>query len=50
MKTVWVIVPVYYNAESLSLLFAELQKVEEQLHDRDCKLQKSLCVPNCALS
>ena len=39
MKTVSVVVPVYYNAESLPLLFAELQKVEEQLHERDCAMQ-----------
>jgi hypothetical protein len=28
-----VIVPVYYNAESLPLLFLKLQKVEGQLHE-----------------
>ncbi len=39
MKTVSVVVPVYYNAESLPLLFAELQKVEGQLHERDCALE-----------
>ena len=39
MKTVSVVVPVYYNAESLPLLFAELQKVEEQLHERACAME-----------
>jgi polyisoprenyl-phosphate glycosyltransferase len=39
MKTVSVVVPVYYNAESLPLLFAELQKVEGQLHERDCAME-----------
>ncbi len=39
MKTVSVVVPVYYNAESLPLLFIELQKVEAQLHERDCALE-----------
>ena len=39
MKTVSVVIPVYYNAESLPLLFAELQKVEAQLHERDCALE-----------
>jgi dolichol-phosphate mannosyltransferase len=39
MKTVSVVVPVYYNAGSLPLLFAELQKVEAQLHERDCVLE-----------
>jgi dolichol-phosphate mannosyltransferase len=39
MKTVSVIVPVYYNAESLPVLFKELQKVEAQLLERDCALE-----------
>ena len=39
MKTVSVIVPVYYNAESLPLLFEELQKVEGQLRERDCAME-----------
>lgn len=39
MKTVSVVVPVYHNAESLPLLFAELQKVEGQLHERDCGME-----------
>ncbi|OBK96584.1 glycosyl transferase [Mycobacterium asiaticum] len=39
MKTVSVVVPVYYNAESLPLLFAELQKVEHALHERDCAME-----------
>jgi glycosyltransferase involved in cell wall biosynthesis len=39
MKTVSVVVPVYYNAESLPLLFAELQKVEGQLHERACAME-----------
>ena len=39
MKTVSVVVPVYYNAESLPLLFTELQKVEGQLYERDCAME-----------
>jgi dolichol-phosphate mannosyltransferase len=39
MKTVSVVVPVYYNAESLPVLFGELQKVEAQLHERDCAME-----------
>jgi polyisoprenyl-phosphate glycosyltransferase len=39
MKTVSVVVPVYYNAGSLPLLFAELQKVEVQLHERACAME-----------
>jgi dolichol-phosphate mannosyltransferase len=39
MKTVSVVVPVYYNAGSLPLLFAELQKVEGQLQERDCAME-----------
>jgi dolichol-phosphate mannosyltransferase len=39
MKTVSVIVPVYYNAESLPLLFVELQKVEAQLDERNCAME-----------
>ena len=39
MKMVSVIVPVYYNAESLPLLFEELQKVETQLYARDCAME-----------
>jgi dolichol-phosphate mannosyltransferase len=39
MKTVSVVVPVYYNAESLPLLFAELQKVEGQLRERACAME-----------
>ena len=39
MKTVSLIVPVYYNAESLPHFFAELQKVEGQLHERDCAME-----------
>ena len=39
MNTVSVVVPVYYNAESLPLLFTELQKVEGQLHERDCAME-----------
>ena len=39
MKTVSVVVPVYYNAESLPLLFEELQKVEGQLQERDCAME-----------
>jgi glycosyltransferase involved in cell wall biosynthesis len=39
VKTISVIVPVYYNAESLPLLFAELQEVESQLHERDCAME-----------
>jgi dolichol-phosphate mannosyltransferase len=39
MKTVSVIVPVYYNAESLPPLFLELQKVETQLQERGCAME-----------
>ena len=39
MKTVSVVIPVYYNAGSLPPLFAELQKVEAQLHERDCAME-----------
>ena len=39
MKTVSVVVPVYYNAESLPLLFAELQEVEGQLREHDCAME-----------
>ena len=39
MKRVSVIVPVYYNAESLPLLFLELQKVETQLQERGCAME-----------
>ncbi len=39
MKTVSVVVPVYYNAESLPLLFIELQKVEAQLQERGCAME-----------
>lgn len=39
MKTVSLVIPVYYNAESLPPLFAELQEVERQLHERDCNME-----------
>ncbi len=39
MKIVSVIVPVYFNAGSLPLLFDELLKVEAQLAERDCGLE-----------
>jgi glycosyltransferase involved in cell wall biosynthesis len=39
MRTVSIVVPVYYNAESLPLLFVELQEVERQLHERDCNME-----------
>ncbi|OBH58718.1 glycosyltransferase [Mycobacterium sp. E2479] len=39
MKTVSVVVPVYYNAQSLPLLFAELREVERELHERDCGME-----------
>jgi polyisoprenyl-phosphate glycosyltransferase len=39
MNTGSVIVPVDYNAESLPLLFSELQKVEAQLRERDCAME-----------
>jgi polyisoprenyl-phosphate glycosyltransferase len=39
MKTVSVVVPVYYNAASLPPLFMELQKVERQLHERECAME-----------
>jgi len=38
-KTVSVVVPVYYNAESLPHLFAELQTVEARLAERGCTLE-----------
>jgi polyisoprenyl-phosphate glycosyltransferase len=38
-KTVSVVVPVYYNEESLPLLFEELLKVEQQLAERGCALE-----------
>jgi dolichol-phosphate mannosyltransferase len=38
-RTVSVIVPVYYNAESLPHLFAELQRVETQLAALGCALE-----------
>jgi glycosyltransferase involved in cell wall biosynthesis len=39
LKTVSIVVPVYYNAESLPLLFAELRKVEDKLHERDFAME-----------
>jgi dolichol-phosphate mannosyltransferase len=39
MKTVSVIVPVYYNEGSLPLLFAELLEVERQLQERQLQLE-----------
>ena len=39
MRTVSVIVPVYYNAESLPLLFRELTDVEQQLLVRDVAME-----------
>jgi dolichol-phosphate mannosyltransferase len=39
VKTISVIVPVYYNAESLPELFAELLGVESRLQQRDCALE-----------
>ncbi len=38
-KTVSVVVPVYYNEESLPLLFEELLKVEQQLAEHGCTLE-----------
>jgi Glycosyltransferases involved in cell wall biogenesis len=38
-RTVSVIVPVYYNAESLPHLFAELRRVETQLAALGCALE-----------
>ena len=38
-KTISVVVPVYYNAESLPALFAELRAVEEQLDARGLGLE-----------
>lgn len=39
MRTVSVVVPVYYNEESLPLLFDALQPVEAHLQARDCALE-----------
>ncbi len=39
MKTISVVIPVYFNAESLPLLYDELMKVEAQLAARDCVLE-----------
>ena len=39
MKTISVIVPVYFNEGSLLLLFEELLKVEAQLAERECALE-----------
>ena len=39
MKKVSVIVLVYYNEESLPLLFSELAKVENQLGEQDLELE-----------
>lgn len=39
MKTISVVVPVYYNAKSLDPLFQELQKVEASLAERECALE-----------
>jgi len=34
-----IVIPVYYNSESLPHLFGELQKVESELNRRDCALE-----------
>lgn len=39
MKTISVVVPVYYNEESLPLLFAELLEVEQIIAVKDCRLE-----------
>ena len=39
MKLISIIVPVYYNAESLPPLFVELLKIETQLQARDCQME-----------
>lgn len=39
MKTISVVVPVYYNEESLPLLFAELLKVEQIITEKECSLE-----------
>lgn len=39
MKTISVVVPVYYNEESLPLLFAELLKVEQIIAAKECCLE-----------
>jgi glycosyltransferase involved in cell wall biosynthesis len=39
MKTVSVVVPVYYNEGSLPSLFAELKEVERKLRDKDLQLE-----------
>jgi len=39
MKTISIVVPVYYNQESLAPLFAELQTVETQLAALGCQME-----------
>ena len=39
LRTLSVVVPVYFNAESLPALFAELQVVERELLRRGMKLE-----------
>ena len=39
MKKISIIVPVFYEAESISLLYKELVKVEEQLYKRDMEME-----------
>jgi len=38
-KKLSILIPVYYNEQSIPLLFAELLKVEEQLEQREVKLE-----------
>lgn len=38
-KKVSLVIPVYYNAQSLPLLFIELQKVEQKLAEKDLELE-----------
>ena len=39
MKKISIIVPVFYEAESISLLYKELVKVEEQLYEREMEME-----------
>lgn len=38
-KVLSVVIPVYFNAESLPLLFTELQRLEQQLNSRDVDME-----------
>ena len=39
MKKISIIVPIFYEAESISLLYQELVKVEEQLYEREMEME-----------